>query len=376
LRIGLFHPTLNMYGGAEVVAVATANSLFEHGHEVVLYVNTTLDQKRIKEMVGESLCPCKVVISPTFLKPRGMFHLYESGVRSLVSKQCDLLIDTYSCYVYPWVEISYIHFPFWNAEVFSHKFPYLKKYTAQNALTIPYIMFEKTLENYSSKLLFANSYYTSRAIKESLGVNSTVLYPPIPNAFFEGQATSEKGARQDLVVSVGRFGYGKGVELVPEIASCVDKKIRFVMIGLAHEMAIVEAVKRRVKELNLEDRFSVLTNASRETIIHYLSIAKVYLHTMKGEHFGISIAEAMAMGCIPIVHNSGGAPEFVPDEYRYNNLIQASDRIKKAIDNWDLSISNNISLKAQQFSEANYSRRFIEVFEKYLENNPEQMPVS
>ena len=73
----------------------------------------------------------------------------------------------------------------------------------------------------------------------------------------------------------------------------------------------------------------------REKKIELLKKAKIYLHTMVGEHFGISIVEAMALGCLPIVHNSGGVKEFVPEQYRYMNLQEAADKINKEINFWD-----------------------------------------
>jgi glycosyltransferase involved in cell wall biosynthesis len=48
---------------------------------------------------------------------------------------------------------------------------------------------------------------------------------------------------------------------------------------------------------------------------------------MVGEHFGISIVEAMALGCIPVVHDSGGMREFVPTQYRYRTIEQAAEKI-------------------------------------------------
>ncbi len=47
---------------------------------------------------------------------------------------------------------------------------------------------------------------------------------------------------------------------------------------------------------------------------------------MEGEHFGISIVEAMALGCLPIVHDSGGMREFVPAQYRYTSIEQAAEK--------------------------------------------------
>lgn len=370
MRIGVFHPTIDMCGGAEVVAVATVNALIQNGYEVVLFVNKNVDQKKITEMIGENLSSCKTVVSPTFLKQRAMFHVYESAARSFIFKSfCDILIDTYSCCVFPWINVSYIHFPYLNNNEFRRKFPYVKRPNVYSVLMTPYAIFEKNLEKYDEKLLLANSYFTAKAIKESLGAESSVLYPPIPKAFFTKESPNYELSRKNIVVSVARFaGYGKGVELVPEIANLVDKKTKFVMIGLAHNLAVVETVKKRIRELKLEDRVSIITNASRETIISYLRSAKVYLHTMKGEHFGISIAEAMAMGCMPVVHNSGGAPEFVPDEYRYNDLNQAAEIVEKAILKWDPKTSKKMMASAERFSEVNYSKNFIRLFMKYSDS--------
>jgi len=90
------------------------------------------------------------------------------------------------------------------------------------------------------------------------------------------------------------------------------------------------------------------------------------LHTMVGEHFGISIVEAMASGCIPVVHNSGGMKEFVPAPNRYESLQDAADKIDSAINNWSTEKTFEPKKIADQFSLANFSRRFMELFFKFV----------
>jgi glycosyltransferase involved in cell wall biosynthesis len=51
---------------------------------------------------------------------------------------------------------------------------------------------------------------------------------------------------------------------------------------------------------------------------------------MIGEHFGMTVAEAMAAGLVPIVPSIGGPTEFVPHEYHYNTLEQAADIVSQA----------------------------------------------
>jgi len=40
--------------------------------------------------------------------------------------------------------------------------------------------------------------------------------------------------------------------------------------------------------------------------------SKVFLHPAPFESFGIAVADSMAAGAIPVVHDSGGSREFVP----------------------------------------------------------------
>jgi hypothetical protein len=71
-----------------------------------------------------------------------------------------------------------------------------------------------------------------------------------------------------------------------------------------------------------------------------------------GEHFGVSIVEAMADGLIPIVPEIGGPTEFVPKKFHYPTLEQAAETIssyafdhlaKSTTTEGRLEISNSVS---------------------------------
>lgn len=49
-----------------------------------------------------------------------------------------------------------------------------------------------------------------------------------------------------------------------------------------------------------------MTNKSRDDILKLFGKSKVAIHTMKEEHFGISIVEMMSSGLITIAHDSAG----------------------------------------------------------------------
>ena len=78
-----------------------------------------------------------------------------------------------------------------------------------------------------------------------------------------------------------------------------------------------------------------------------------YVHCAKDEHFGITIVEAMAAGCVPIVHDSGGPIEIVTNDvgFRWRELPVAARQIVKLTENDQLreKLSAAASARAQQF---------------------------
>jgi glycosyltransferase involved in cell wall biosynthesis len=120
--------------------------------------------------------------------------------------------------------------------------------------------------------------------------------------------------------------------------------------------------------MGLTDRVKFYPNAPAEQKVDLLKKAKLYLHTMEGEHFGISIVEAMALGCLPIVHDSGGMREFVPAQYRYTSIEQAAKKVSTEINGWTFNKAQEMNEIASQFSIQKFSEHFMEYFKAYYAN--------
>ena len=91
--------------------------------------------------------------------------------------------------------------------------------------------------------------------------------------------------------------------------------------------------------------------------------SKIYFHPLAGEPFGISIAEAMASGLIPIVPTIGGSSEFVPSEYQYHTIQQAADIISNILN----EINDDVVLVRDKISNI-VSKFSIQTYEKNLNN--------
>lgn len=373
MKVGVFHPPFHQrhFGGSLAVTIPVINSLSASGHEVILFTSNNIDQLKIKEMLGTSIShSVKIVKKSSILTPQDFLGLYENGVNLLGLKlKCDFVIDTYSNAVFPWTDVCYIHFPYINNYSFNQHFPYLKKKRGlQRSINIPYVYLEKNLESFDNKLILANSQFTSNAIRDSLKVNAKVLYPPISNTFFqENSGILDSNLRENVVITIGRIVPYKKMETIPKIASLMkERNVKFVIIGFAHDMDSLKKINAQIKELNLEKKITILTDVPRKEIRQLLGTAKVYLHPPTLEHFGISIAEAMAMGCLPVVYNKGGVKEFVPTEYQYETIQEASNRIDAALAKWTPAEAMKMTKIAEQFSESNFSVNFSQLLSAYL----------
>ena len=69
---------------------------------------------------------------------------------------------------------------------------------------------------------------------------------------------------------------------------------------------LVTSLQAEAAALRITDHVEFVINAPYSDLERWLSRAKVGLHTMWNEHFGISVVEMMAAGLVVVAHNSGG----------------------------------------------------------------------
>jgi glycosyltransferase involved in cell wall biosynthesis len=368
-KIGVFCPTLNVYGGGEYVAIAIANTLAQNNRNVILFSSGKVSPQAIKNYFGETLHPkIETLQQPTLFTPRGLGDFYQTILHSYIAKsKCSAFIDAFSNCVFPWTQVTYIHFPYLNQYVFSKNFPYLNNPRLSQAGTLPHVIFEKNLVNYNKRLVLANSCYTAGEIQRYSGKSVEVLYPPFSSSILETGKAATKNPQDNLVVTVSRLDANKLLERIPRIAAQTGKNIQFAVIGRLCSEPTLHSLEALVKKLGVADRVRFYPNASAQQKIELLKKAKIYLHTMVGEHFGISIVEAMALGCLPIVHDSGGMKEFVPPQYRYQTIEEAASKISSEISGWSKRKADEVKTIAGKFSISNFSLRFMELYSKYYD---------
>ena len=116
------------------------------------------------------------------------------------------------------------------------------------------------------------------------------------------------------------------------------------------------AEKNNIKNVNF------FVNISRSELISILRTSKFFLHNMHHEHFGISTVEAIAQGCIPIVHNSGGQKEIVPfRELRFDDKNEAIEIIRNLRKKNNAEMLSKLKENIKNFSEEKYKNDILEL---------------
>lgn len=168
-----------------------------------------------------------------------------------------------------------------------------------------------------------NSEFTKKFIDKEYGVNSVVIYPPVDTTSFI------PGNKENIILSVGRFSrllQAKKQEiLIQAFKKMVDDGLNNWQLVLAGSTDV--GGKEFIKELKIMGKgypVKYYESCSFETIKDLYSKSKIFWYAggyeideekepEKVEHFGITLVEAMAAGCVPIVIEKGGLKEIVTD---------------------------------------------------------------
>jgi alpha-1,2-mannosyltransferase len=378
LKAVVLHHTLNSRGGESSFAIETINSLSKLGYDIELITVQKPNLEHISKTYGK-MPPIKKMkyLSPFSINCFGIYQRLLTSLSSLKLEPSDIVINTNGNSL-PFnippniLCILYIHFPAFlqtSSEYSNNKY---KKSLFWNAYFKPYRIMTHLLTKRAlkrSNIIFTNSKFTQNAIKKVYpSFDPQVIYPPVDLQRFSSCLRSKSRDNQVLVIS--RFSPEKQLEKAIFIAKNL-KNIKFIIIGnlLTANQPYFKHLQKMIQDYGLTSRIKLIPNAAKDEMMNAMSTSMVYLHTMNGEHFGISIVEAMAAGLVPVVPSYGGCSEIVPREYQYTDIKDASDCISKNIEQYDNTKRQSVHAIAKQFSTDNFRRSIKHFIEQAYENS-------
>ena len=379
MKAVVIHHNLNIPGGEATVAIETIQSLYELGYDIELVTVQKPDLESIAKAYGKRLVIRKIKhLFPLKIKYFGIYQRLLTIISSLSIGDSDVIINT-NGNILPYripndiPYILYFHFPI--LRIASTDYYNNNKYQKSLFWKIyfrPYQIMANALTKSAlarSTIILTNSEFSRDAIRKAYPtVDPRVLYPPVDIERFSSAYRSN--SRRNKVLVISRFSPEKQIEKAIKIAQLVDR-IEFEIVGslVPANRPYFNFLQKMIQGYALEDKIRLSPNATNEELINAMSTSTVYLHTMQGEHFGVSIVEAMAAGLVPIVPAYGGCSEIVPPEYRYSTPEEAAKCICKNIYEYDKEKREHVYDIAKQFSSSKFRERMQQYIEQACNNS-------
>ncbi len=157
-------------------------------------------------------------------------------------------------------------------------------------------------------VLATNSHYSAGELERNVGIppdRVTVIHHGVPDPF-----QAEPGEKDPLALTVGYVDHAnlerKGLR--PFVLAAAElPDVRFEVIGRWVDGAVGEL--RAMASPNV----SFAGFLAQDELESQLTRAGAYVQASQHEGFGVSVAEAMLAGAIPVVSNAGALPEVVGD---------------------------------------------------------------
>jgi glycosyltransferase involved in cell wall biosynthesis len=367
--VNIVHINLNARGGSERLALATIMALKEIDDiDIDLTTFQKPDLNKIQKTCGK--------IGLLALRSIKTVNIIRSIETVRLKKDYDLTINTHGDML-PFSQkdfsknnaITYCHFPIakYLIDVENEEYGRLL-YGLRCSNILDYRENLHSARNMYFDMMktsnvFTNSEYSRKAIRKTFDIDSTVLSPPVDvDLFRKNVLFSSNNKREDTILTISRFHPSKKIENAIRVAKLLKQN------GIGRRMKIVgnlspamlgyyHYLKQTVQHQDLSDYINFQVNVSFDKLLSLICEAKVYLHPLPGEPFGISTVEAMSAGLIPVVPAIGGHTEFVPLKYQFHTFQEALISIRAAMDA-SFSERIRISNSVRRFSISNYIKCF------------------
>lgn len=349
MKIGISSPYLNTLGGGERY-ILTAASCLSYDHNVSIL----WDDNDIKEKAQNRL---SINLKKVKIKKDFFYHGKNLIYKYRESKKFDLIV---------FLSDGSIPLSFAKRNIIHFQMPFTKI----NGRSLTNLIKLKKINK-----IICNSQFTKEFIDKEFGVDSEVLYPPVPvNRYKPGRKTK-------IILSVGRFHPLKKQEVLIEVFKKISRKLRgwkLVLAGglLEQDREYFNKLIKKSKGLKIE----VLPNLDFEQLKVLYGKAKIYWHAAgftenenknprRMEHFGITTVEAMAAGCVPIAFRGGGQKEII--NHTDNGFLWETEKdlIKYTIEVVkNTSFRRKIIIQAMENSKQYSVKRYCEQINKIVDN--------
>lgn len=250
--------------------------------------------------------------------------------------------------------IHYVHCPTPSIPTVHEKYTKTRYWLAAIPIKIMISMSNPNISGY----IFANSAYTRQFVNKDYNIDDVeVLYPPCLDSV---QFEEFKGSG---VISVGSFSPNKRQMFQLRIAREFPNTT-FRIVGTKSSEEYFKKCQSYIHRHNI-DNVELFTDVSDKCLENLLDKSKIFLHSMINEKFGVAIVEGINHGCVPVIHNSGGQTEIVPDNsFRYDDFDECMSIIQKSVNGNVPDI--NIKTHLQQFSNKNFEERITSVIDEQM----------
>lgn len=219
---------------------------------------------------------------------------------------------------------------------------------------IAFILYRMNNGFHKRETVVCNSKFTRRNVEEVYGTSINkiqVLYPPVD---ISGIEKIQK--KKNTVISLGRFSEDKRQLEQIAIAAGVPS-MEFTLCGFKGDGVYFSLCENEIQRLNLKN-VHLVTDANYNDIRKMMAETEFFLHNVRNEPFGISTVQAIAAGCIPVVHRSGGSQEIVgEDEFLFSGKEEAIEKLK-ALDGKAHQI-----IDISPYGKSNFEKGFMELLE-------------
>lgn len=180
---------------------------------------------------------------------------------------------------------------------------------------------------HADRVLAVSEFNKSEALRYANPKKVELVYNAVDCDKFKPQGEKNK----DLVITVGGVTMQtlkkKGLEVFVNTAKYLPN-IKFILIGQAYDNSI--ELLKAIAPPNVEFRGYI----PHQELPKWYQKAKVYCQLSYHESFGLSLAEAMACGCVPVITNQAALPELVGDTgfyVPYGDPKATAEAIKEAL---------------------------------------------